>query len=755
MDEIAIAIAKKNQSVEAQAEIPANRYIRYAELELYYDCPFEYTPNGFAADDDYYYVAIIARIDLPSGYEKTRILKFSRTTYRLVDSIEGDFGHANTLCVDKDNHLLYSSQLFKYYLDENNTPQTQILTGIDVFDVSGDSIVYSHTIQTDKRSASVAFCDGQLYMYYQSGEIYTVNTATGVLSLYCTMPVVTRANTQSIEMDSKYIYWLSYSTSAVPEEGNIAVYTHAGKYLGQITVNSVMPNVGYLGELEDLWIEGDTMYISAANVDRTEAAPYNNMRQVVVIKTYLSDVLPNRSIEYDRERQYNPQSWGSVTIYVDKNTAQYHPLINKSANPFKSIRAALRFLMFQRPMNYFISIAPGTYSETLKFESIGARRFRFARNGSSGEVILNKQITIYDGEIEFRDITFDVSTITTGIIKLMNSFRLEPAHVSLYSCKFDAAEMISASDTVYGVYSEYPYGASVTILQDSYTTNAANVKHYLPYCHVQSWQRPNDRFTKDICNLNGGYMAHTRIDATNLDLDDFFNPGTYMITAGGSANHIPSGSNGWLIVLSQPLYGSYYKTLTKQIWLRMGTAGKTDNVIMFRTYGSGAWGPWYEVALKEGAMQSGTTLTIGRGIFTGFITGSKKSFSVTIPLNVAIPSNLSRITASNWSFTMRNNGTSITSININDTDKVASYSAVILPSTGVLLNLTMADDFVTNSMSNFTNNDPTIMYIQGDSASLTFTDPNVSPDTPDSPSDSGQVTPDPNDGSTPIGGNGG
>lgn len=182
----------------------------------------------------------------------------------------------------------------------------------------------------------------------------------------------------------------------------------------------------------------------------------------------------------------------------------------------------------------------------------------------------------------------------------------------------------------------------------------------------------------------------------------------------------------------------------------MGTAGSTDNVIMFRTFGSGNWGPWYRVALDSGAMPSGTKLTIGTGIFIGFITGSKKNFQVTIPLTTSIPTNLTTVTASDWSFTMRNNGTTIASININDTTKVASYTATILPSVGIRLSLNLTDAFVSGNMSNMTNNDPTIMFVQGNSAALTFTDPNAQPDTPDIPDDDGEVTPDPDDGTNPI-----
>lgn len=532
-------------------------------MEIYYDCPYEYTTNGMAMDDDYYYVAIISRSTVPENFEKSRILKFSRSTYELVATIEGDYGHANTLCVDRANHLLYSAQLNKYYV-ENDVVKSQTLTGIDVFDVSGNGITYIKTIETDRRSAGVAFNQGQLYMYYANGEIYKVDQKTGELELYVTLPIVTQAFTQSIDMDDQYIYWLAYQTSASPEEGNIGIFTHSGDYLGQISVNHVMENVGYLGELEDICFEGGSVYVNVSNVDRTEPAPYNNMRQVVIFRGYLTDVLPPRSLIYNaRFREYPAHSWGSVTAYVNSSATTYHPVVGSSQYPFRSIRAALRYLMYYPAMNYFISISPGTYSETLLFESINGRRFRFAKNGN-GDVILNKKITIYDGDIEFRNITFDTSAYTNGIIVLMNSFRQEPTNLSIYSCTFDRDTAIGANDTIYGVYCEYPFAAIVRFLQDRYTANATNLKHYLPYCKTESWQRPSDRIVKDISTINGGNIIHSRISATsNVDLNDIFNPGTYMVTDGGSAQHIPSGSNGWLIVLSQPLYGASYHTLTK------------------------------------------------------------------------------------------------------------------------------------------------------------------------------------------------
>ena len=69
---------------------PNNTYL-FAERVLQYDYPYEHTLNGFCCDDDYFYVTSVARNTIPADFQKTKILKFSRSTYELVAEIEGDY----------------------------------------------------------------------------------------------------------------------------------------------------------------------------------------------------------------------------------------------------------------------------------------------------------------------------------------------------------------------------------------------------------------------------------------------------------------------------------------------------------------------------------------------------------------------------------------------------------------------------------------------------------------------------------------
>jgi len=712
---------------------PNNTYL-FAERVLQYDYPYEHTLNGFCCDDDYFYVTSVARNTIPADFQKTKILKFSRSTYELVAEIEGDYGHANSLTVDRANHVLYSAKCFYYEVDGNDVVQSMRSNDINVFDVSGSSITYVKTISTDYRSGSVAFWSDTLYMYYEEGAIFAIDTETGAATPYCTLSDTgTGTAQQSIDIDDKFIYRLTSTDSSIAYSGGILVYDHEGNFINRVAISNGY-RIGFVDELEDLTVEDGVAYVASCQTDRSEPAPYNNMRNVLVQKIYLTNALPNLNVLDGRFLANNPSYRAPINVYVDCNTTKYKA-DGTSAYPFKKIRDALFYMQFCDKGKYFISVKGGRYSETLKFVNMAGVDVRIQRWGSDA-VILDKPITMFDGVIEFRQITFDVTNNPRGTLVCDASWNSEPLRLSLRNCNFIADELITG--THYGIYNSKIFGATIHIVSDTYDANASGIIHYAPYCRTELWQRPNDRVNKDIFRVNNGSLIHSRVSLSgDASIDGIFNPGIYMIV-GNSGSELPSGSNGWLIVLSQPLYGDAYNTLTKQIFFRMGTAGKTDNHVFHRTYGGGVWGQWYEFAFKEGSMPSGTTVTFGYGNFTGYTTSSKRELAFIIPLNFEVPANLTNVRFVTANITVRNNGVSVSSIGLEDTSKITSYTIERVNGIGVKAVLNFNTDFVNNNFGSMLNNNVVNVFFQSLNSGLVFTDPNAQPDTPDVPDDEGE-----------------
>lgn len=85
--------------------------------------------------------------------------------------------------------------------------------------------------------------------------------------------------------------------------------------------------------------------------------------------------------------------------------------------------------------------------------------------------------------------------------------------------------------------------------------------------------------------------THTRVQTADTNLDDYTTIGVYYFSASYVPTNIPSGTNGWLIVMPA-VPGVAGNSNWKQIWLRQGTAGVNDQETFIRTYQGGSWGPW-------------------------------------------------------------------------------------------------------------------------------------------------------------------
>jgi hypothetical protein len=87
-------------------------------------------------------------------------------------------------------------------------------------------------------------------------------------------------------------------------------------------------------------------------------------------------------------------------------------------------------------------------------------------------------------------------------------------------------------------------------------------------------------FTKGTMCMN--------VSATGTDLNDYTEDGWYFFATSVVPTNIPTGTNGWLQVITQG-------TLTKQIWYRMGTPSSNDYLTYVRTRNGTTWGAWRRI----------------------------------------------------------------------------------------------------------------------------------------------------------------
>ena len=106
-----------------------------------------------------------------------------------------------------------------------------------------------------------------------------------------------------------------------------------------------------------------------------------------------------------------------------------------------------------------------------------------------------------------------------------------------------------------------------------------------------------NEFNKLVAIINGyeatGQLGSPKIiEVANEDINNYLTAGIYCFAVNYSPLNKPAGNtNGWLIVIPWQASGG----TCKQIWLRHGTLGDTDNSVYIRTRISGTWGEWYEV----------------------------------------------------------------------------------------------------------------------------------------------------------------
>lgn len=90
-------------------------------------------------------------------------------------------------------------------------------------------------------------------------------------------------------------------------------------------------------------------------------------------------------------------------------------------------------------------------------------------------------------------------------------------------------------------------------------------------------------------------MLTAEIRTSGTDLNDYTTPGSYFFSGDYKPTNIPTGSNGWLLVLANDS-----RTMVKQIWFRAGTMNSNDHQTYIRTYINGSgWSNWHAVSVTQ------------------------------------------------------------------------------------------------------------------------------------------------------------
>lgn len=94
-----------------------------------------------------------------------------------------------------------------------------------------------------------------------------------------------------------------------------------------------------------------------------------------------------------------------------------------------------------------------------------------------------------------------------------------------------------------------------------------------------------------LSNLGG--LGYTNVTTTGTNLNDYTQIGIYYFSSSYTPSNIPTGSNGWLLVLP------YSSTICKQIWFRHGATDSNDFNTFVRTNSGGTWSSWAQLLTSK------------------------------------------------------------------------------------------------------------------------------------------------------------
>ena len=148
---------------------------------------------------------------------------------------------------------------------------------------------------------------------------------------------------------------------------------------------------------------------------------------------------------------------------------------------------------------------------------------------------------------------------------------------------------------------------------------------------------------------------NVRVAGTNLN--SYTHNGCYYFDSQVTPIGIPSGTNGWLVVVAeQPINEGRGTGYIKQFWLRSGEPNVTDFLMYTRTCNVGIsnWGSWRRIIVEDDIFYlSGDTYGNSNTLYLGgHITGSTKSLCTNLPVPKRLDK-ISTITITSYDISVR------------------------------------------------------------------------------------------------------
>lgn len=106
------------------------------------------------------------------------------------------------------------------------------------------------------------------------------------------------------------------------------------------------------------------------------------------------------------------------------------------------------------------------------------------------------------------------------------------------------------------------------------------------------------------------------VTTTGTNLNDYKTPGFYYFSANYPPTNVPTGTNGWLVVLT-----SNFSTI-KQLWFRQGTADSNDFETYVRMISGSTVGKWHKFATVPAANTPQVIVAVVQGAVSGLSSSS-------------------------------------------------------------------------------------------------------------------------------------
>lgn len=283
--------------------------------------------------------------------------------------------HANDICYDAETRTAYVADCFTY--DSDGTQKN--VNTLTVLQVSGNTLSKQRTVSLQNDAGTITsvfgacWYAGELYVLCRQSDqqdravVYQVDTSSYALTQLCILHEMPGAVSQSLQVDSAYVYW----TFAWRHQ--VAVYERAsGQLVRTVEIDDTCGGAYPLREVEGIVIDGGDIYVLAGNKHQYQAGDINRCYAVIAkCNTNTGEnSWVNSYSDIDR----------TVNIYIDANGAATGN--GTETNPFCMIEQAIS-VIHARVISRATLYVRGDFADPLILQSCGGVALRVVCWGDS------------------------------------------------------------------------------------------------------------------------------------------------------------------------------------------------------------------------------------------------------------------------------------------------------------------------------------------------------------------------------------